>query len=587
MKKVLNFMVLVVSALILQCCSTDDPISDIYNGNGYNGGMNNNSGNNSSMGSELLTFSVEIDRTTPEPSMTVAEYFPDSDDNLVNSSFATEVAIDLSNPVAKSENGVTIKVDGGHVTADHGSTSGVCYKVSGSTDNGSLTILGDKKYEVVLSDVSIVNPDSAALNLLSKKRAFVVLNGSNSLADGTTSKTDHKGALYCKGKLLFNGTGQLTVEGNYNNAIHSADYIVIRTGQNIYAKSTANHGIKANDGIFINGGIVNVEVSAAGAKGINSESNIQVNGGRVTAIATGTGVYEDGEAKGASAIKCDSVYVQNGGEVYVKATGNGGKGVKADWEAYIAGGKLRVITTGGTYSYSRDTASPKGIKVGTKNQHGLLDISGGDIMVYCTGSEGIESKGTMEVTGGSVCSYSSDDAINSASHMIISGGNVLAYSTGNDGLDANGNLYIKGGMVYAIGTTSPEVAVDANTEGGYKLYVTGGTIVAVGGLESGASLSQACYSTSSWSQNTWYALYNGDQLAVAFQAPARGGTPLVVSTSGTPTLAQGISVSGGTATLGGMVYTGASVSGGSSVSLSSYTGGAGGMGPGGGMGPRW
>ena len=73
MKKVLNFMVLVVSALILQCCSTDDPISDIYNGNGYNGGMNNNSGNNSSMGSELLTFSVEIDRTTPEPSMTVAE----------------------------------------------------------------------------------------------------------------------------------------------------------------------------------------------------------------------------------------------------------------------------------------------------------------------------------------------------------------------------------------------------------------------------------------------------------------------------------------------------------------------------------
>jgi hypothetical protein len=171
--------------------------------------------------------------------------------------------------------------------------------------------------------------------------------------------------------------------------------------------------------------------------------------------------------------------------------------------------------------------------------------------------------------------------------MTISGGNVLAYSTGNDGLDANGNLYIKGGMVYAIGTTSPEVAVDANTEGGYKLYVTGGTIVAVGGLESGASLSQACYSTSSWSQNTWYALYNGDQLAVAFQAPARGGTQLVVSTSGTPTLAQGISVSGGTATLGGMVYTGASVSGGSSVSLSSYTGGAGGMGPGGGMGPRW
>jgi hypothetical protein len=154
---------------------------------------------------------------------------------------------------------------------------------------------------------------------------------------------------------------------------------------------------------------------------------------------------------------------------------------------------------------------------------------------------------------------------------------VCAYSQGNDGLDANGNCYIKGGVVYAIGSTSPEVAVDANSEGGYQLYLTGGTLVVIGGLESGSSLSQSCYSASSWSQNTWYGLTVGST-AYAFMTPSTGGTPLVVSSSSTPTLQSGVSVSNGTACFENMFYTDASFSGGSSVSLSSYSGGNGGGG---------
>ncbi len=584
MKKIINMMVIATSAIILQCCSAEDPLNDNVSSTNYNYNNSSNTvtGSTSTGSSDLQSLSVTIDRQTAEPAATVAEYFPDGEDNLSNNSFTTEVTIDLSNPTAKTENGVTVTVSGGHVKADHGSVKSVCYQVSGTTENGSLTIVGDKKYEVVLNSVSITNPDSAALNLLSSKRAYVVLNGSSMLADGPTSQNDHKGTLYCKGKLLLNGTGSIEVYGHYNNAIHSADYIVTRPGMNIYAKSTANHGLKANDGIYINGGILNVEVTADGAKGINSESNIVVNGGRTTVVATGGGVYEDGEAKGGAAIKCDSTYTQNGGEVLLKATGNGGKGLKADWEAVVNGGTLTVMTTGGTYSYSRDTASPKGIKIGTKNVHGRLDINGGTVNVYAKGSEGIESKGTIDITGGTVSVASSDDAVNSASTFTISGGLVMGYSTGNDGLDANGNMYVKGGTVYAISAGGAEVGIDANTEGGYKLYVEGGNIVAVGGLENGAQLSQTCYQ-SSWSRNTWYALYNGDNAVLAFQTPSNGGTALVVSTPGTTSLTQGCSVSGGTSCFLGMGYTGSTVSGGSTVSLSAYSGGSG-MGPGG-MGP--
>lgn len=74
------------------------------------------------------------------------------------------------------------------------------------------------------------------------------------------------------------------------------------------------------------------------------------------------------------------------------------------------------------------------------------------------------------------------------------------------------------------------------------------------------------YSTTSWNNGTWYALYNGSNVALAFKTPTGGGSPLVVSTSGTTTLKSGVTVSGG-----------------SNVTLSNY-GSGGGNRPGGGWG---
>ena len=577
-----KMMMMIAMAATLTACTSDDPFSEYENIWNNNGGGNSMSSGSSSTSGELTTFDVAVDKTTAEPASKADAYYPDEEDDISNNTFSTEVSIDLSNPTAKTENGVTITVNGGHVTADHGSTKNICYNLVGSTSNGSFTVIGDKKYEVRLSGVSITNPDSAALNLLSKKRAYVVLadGTSNTLKDGTTSQNDHKGALYAKGKLLVSGTGALEVYGNYNNAIHSADYIVFSTGTNIYAKSTANHGIKANDGIYINGGILNVEVSAAAAKGINCESHIQVNGGRTTVITTGNGTYDtdDKEAKGAACFKADSTFTINGGELWLKSTGSGGKGINVDMDAAFNGGSVYIVTTGSQFSSNGDTASPKGIKA-----DGAITINDGRIWVRTSGTngEGIESKSTLTINGGEVASYAYDDAINSKSTMTISGGYVYAHGQHNDGLDANGNLYIKGGVVYAICSGSPEVAIDANTEGGYKLYLQGGTVVAVGGLENGSSLSQSCYQAS-WSSNTWYALSDGTS-TFAFKTPASGGSGLVVSMASTPTLQSGISVSSGTSLFGSLANWGGTVSSGSSVTLSSYTGGnsMGGMGGGG------
>lgn len=571
------WMLLSASVMTMTGCSADDPYSDYYNNWGNNWGDNetptqNNSGSSTTTG-ELTTFTVNIDKTTAEPTSTVSAYLPDEEDALENNSFTTEVAIDLSNPTAKTENGVEITVNGGHITANHGSTKNICYIVSGTTTNGSLTVVGDKKYELILNGANITNPDSAALNLLSGKRAYIVLadGTSNTLTDGTGG--NQKGALYCKGKLLFNGSGQLSVVGNTNNGIHSADYIVFNKGNNIYVSSSANHGIKANDGVFINGGIINVEVSAAASKGINCESNIIVNGGRTTVLTTGNGTYDstDKEAKGSAGIKADSTFTINAGELWLKSTGNGGKGINVDMEANFNGGNVYVVTEGGQYKSNNDTSSPKGIKA-----DGNINISGGTIWVRTSGynGEGIETKSNLNISGGETACYAYDDAINSTGDMTITGGYVYAQGRNNDGIDANGNIYLKGGLVYAVSAGQPEVAIDANTEGGKKLYLTGGTIVAVGGLESGSSLSQSCYQTSSWTKDTWYTLtYDGNTFS--FKTPSSGGSGLVVSAASTPTLTSGTTVSGGSSIFGGIGNMGGTASGGSSVSLSSYTSGSG------------
>ena len=263
MKKATMMTMLAACLTMTTACSTDDPL-DNFNGNSStvdNNGNNMNGGSSASAASgELLSFSVAIDKTTAEPADAATALYPEASDDISKNTFATKVTIDMSKPVAKEENGVTITVEGNDVTASHGSTEGVCYVVTGTTSDGSLTIDGKTDYEVNLNGASITNKRSTALDLQSKMKAFIVLTGTNTLTDGTTADDSHKGALFGKGKLLFSGTGSLEVYGTYNNGIHGKSNVVFDKGINVYVKSTANHGIKAGDDLYINGGILNVEV---------------------------------------------------------------------------------------------------------------------------------------------------------------------------------------------------------------------------------------------------------------------------------------------------------------------------------------
>ncbi len=159
MKKFFVLTIMAITAVTMSSCSAEDPFEEYYNNNGWNGGGNMSGGNGSSTTTgELATFDVAIDTENTEgtESTESAEaYYPDEEDVLENNEFTTEISIDLSNPVAKTENGVEVTVNGGHVTANHGSEKKICYVVSGTTANGSFTVIGDKKYAVRLNGVNV------------------------------------------------------------------------------------------------------------------------------------------------------------------------------------------------------------------------------------------------------------------------------------------------------------------------------------------------------------------------------------------------------------------------------------------------
>lgn len=512
-------------------------------------------------------------------------------DEISGTTFAKTITVTFGGSTASvtGDDSGFATVSGNGVTVVNTGDDIIKYVLTGTSSNGFFKLYSNRKQAIVLSDLNLTNPSGAAINNQSKKRTFVVVEGSNTIADGSTytmvTDEDQKAAFFSEGQLVFSGDGSLSVTATGKAGITSDDYVAFLGTQTVSVNSSAGHGIRGKEYIKVADGTIDVTVSADMKKGFSSDSLVVFDGGVTTVKVSGSAAYdeEDKEYSGTAGVKADQLFIMNDGQLTISNSGKGGKGISCDAAGYFNGGKVVVSVSGANFTGNKSLASDYTVGSKAIKFDGALYFNGSKVAVESKYHEAIESKSVIEMNGGEVCAYSSgDDAINAAGNFTINDGYICGISTANDGMDANGNFYIKGGVVYAVGKSSPEVAIDANTEGGKKLYVQGGTLFTIGGLESGASLTQSCYSASSWSKNSSYALTVGSDTYV-FKTPASGGSGLVVSGESTPTLKSGVTVSGGTSIFGGYGTIGATVSGGTSVSLSTYNGGNGGGqgGPGG------
>ena len=450
-----------------------------------------------------------------------------------------------------------------------------CLYVKGHAEfkqQGTLNVVGNLKHAIKAGEyISVKN---------------ATINVTSAVGDG----------ISCNEYFLME-SGTINISGTEDDGIQCDLDGDASTGE------TTDHEDEDSGNIYISGGNITINCAAIAAKGIKSAGNIFISGDAVINVTTsGKGMWDsdDLETKAACGISADGNINISEGTISLTSTGSGGKGMKCDSIMTISGGDITIVTSGGLYynngttentNYTGNTdnvnsdyySSPKGIKAGLKTENGSsytysggMVISGGKIKVTTSGTngEGIESKNTLEISGGEIFVNAYDDGINCAQDLTVTGGYVYSRSTNNDGMDANGNFYINGGLVYAIGAGSPEVALDANTEEGKRLYINGGVIIAVCGIENGSSLNQPYIQSSSVSSDNWYTITYGDN-TVAFYTPTintsggpggggpGGGGPggggsssTFISAPSTPSLVSGINVTDGTSYFEGNCYVG-------------------------------
>ena len=549
---------------------------------------------------DVTSFTIALDKNALAESVNVDT---NDDDYIENTTFDKTITVTFSQSgnasVSGDESGI-VSINGNDVIATNNTDQVIKYVLTGETSDGFFKLYSTKKQAIVLNSVSITNPDGAAINNQSKKRTFIVLNDGtkNYLTDGAnysdaTDSEDMKGCFFSEGQLIFSGSGYLEVDANCKAGIRSDDYVRTMPKANIWVDASSGNGIRGNEAVIMTGGVVNINVTGTADKGISTDGEVRIEGGRTTIFTSGGYEYDSDENdySACSGIKADSVININGGELNIKSTGTGGKGLNCDDEININDGVVRIITTGKRQKDSKGSVSPKGIKA-----DGKITVSGGQTQVRLEGTgdgtEGIESKSEIHIEAGTVESYSYDDAINSAGNLYIDGGYVYARSYNNDAIDANKNLYINGGVVIAEGAGQPECGLDAAEQ--YKAYINGGTVIAIGGgMQAIDSSSKQASIAISASMGMKVGILDGSKAILAYTTPSSNcGTALMISSpsfkSGSSyTLRAGCEVSGGTSFYN--LTTGCTIGSGSQsldVTASTAVNGSmgGGMGGGGNMG---
>ncbi|MDR0899971.1 MAG: carbohydrate-binding domain-containing protein [Lactobacillaceae bacterium] len=293
----------------------------------------------------LTTSSSSSSKTTT--ALTTAQY----------STVATAVS---SMPTTAKEGADTSTSEDTKVDLTEGSytiTKAGTYYFTGSNDDAQIIVKAadDAEVTIYLNGVQLTSKSGPAIDIQSadKVKISTVTDSVSIVSD--TSNTDSKAAIYSKVDVNFKGEGTLVALGNSNNAIQSSDDLEFKSGT-VYAKTTMNDAIKGKDSIQIEGGMV---VAIAADKGLNSDQ-------------------DNGNAE-------KSYIKQTDGELYIQAGGEGASAATID----LQGGKSYLESGDDAWNASSKVLTPKFL------------MSGGTT-TYHAGGDGIDSNGTLSVTGGTI-----------------------------------------------------------------------------------------------------------------------------------------------------------------------------------------
>ena len=405
-----------------------------------------------------------------------------------------EKTIDLANPTATDG----VSVENGTITI----TSGGTYRITGEY-SGQVKIEAAKTDTVrlVLDNAKITNSTGAAINVVSAAEAIIytAAGTTNTVADEAnytaTGDDDPDAAIYSTANLTLTGEGSLSVEGAYEEGIHTTGGLVIASGT--LDVNAANTGIKGKDYVDITGGIVNVTAAQDGIKSTNTDDEslgfTRLSAGSVT-ISAG----DDG-------LKAPHTLEISGGTLNIEKSN---EGIEAQYINILDGDVTVNSSDDGINASLKDSSSDTSSDTtsGTattgqqtqQNQNGQVQqapAGGGAAPGGSQGSTGQNQNmpqpptdgampggggGTFEVvdaainiSGGTVTVNAEGDGIDSNGTATFSGGTVTVNGPtagGNNALDSNGDLLLNGGTV-TTGSTADmfEAPSSASTSGYLKI----------------------------------------------------------------------------------------------------------------------
>ena len=401
-----------------------------------------------------------------------------------------EKTIDLANPTATDG----VSVENGTITI----TSGGTYRITGEY-SGQVKIEAAKTDTVrlVLDNAKITNSTGAAINVVSAAEAIIytAAGTTNTVADEAnytaTGDDDPDAAIYSTANLTLAGEGSLSVEGAYEEGIHTTGGLVIASGT--LEVNAANTGIKGKDYVDITGGIVNVTAAQDGIKSTNTDDE-SLGFTRLSAGSVTVSAGDDG-------LKAPHTLEISGGTLNIEKSN---EGIEAQYINILDGDVTVNSTDDGINASLKDSSSDTTSGTATtgqqtqQNQNGQAQqapAGGGAAPGGSQGSTGQNQNmpqpptdgampggggGTFEVvdaainiSGGTVTVNAEGDGIDSNGTATFSGGTVTVNGSaagGNNALDSNGDLLLNGGTV-TTGSTADmfEAPSSASTSGYLKI----------------------------------------------------------------------------------------------------------------------
>ncbi len=377
------------------------------------------------------------------------------------------------------------------------------YEFSGDYTTSTITVNVDKNSDegivyLVLNEANINSQDSTPINIIEAKDVVIVLEGHNTVTQGSISTTDEEfpsAAIYSKADTVIIGDGSLDVTTLYNDGINSRDDLIIE-GATI-AVEAVEDGIVGKDFLAIKEADIEITAGKDGLKASNADEadkgNVLIVSGDFDILAQNDGISSEQILQ----IDDGSYNIKSGGgfvEVLNDITPGEGSGntiqPSSQLEYSMKGLKgLNIILNGGDYiisSYEDAVHADENLTVnggayniitGDDALHAEIDLKINDIdLIVEDGYEGIEGS-TITINGGDISINVLDDAMNASSdsgYILITDGNIYLACQG-DGIDSNGDLYIEGGEI-VINVNSIYSGGDSELDVSGEYSITGGSV---------------------------------------------------------------------------------------------------------------